>query len=277
MFSRRTVVILGVVVLIIANTLILSVIGNRFPASGTGRFAISVLAPFQEAFSHSVRFIRDTWSDYFNLVNVSRQNALLKRRLAESSRIRNRLIETELANERLRHLLKFRQTVPMEVVAAEIIAKDPSSWFKTVVIDKGEADGVVAGLPVVVPEGIAGQVVETAKHYAKVLLTNDPNSAVDGLVQRSRVRGMIKGGTSSECRFHYVPGKEDVQVGDVIISSGMDGVYPKGLRVGEVIGVEKGPADIFQDIRVQPFVDFEKLEEVLVILHDGGIKAEGGS
>lgn len=277
MFSRRMVVILGVVILIIANTLILSVIGHRFPTSGTGQFALFVLAPLQEGFTGSVRFLRDTWKTYFDLVAVSRENDRLRQQLAEARRLENQMRETELANERLRGLLDFRQAFTEAVTAAEIIARDPSSWYKTVIINKGDADGLVTGLPVVVPDGIAGQVIETARHHAKVLLINDPNSAVDGLAQRTRVRGMIKGGTTHLCQFHYVPGKEDVQVGDTIVSSGLDGVYPKGLRVGEVVDVSKGPADIFQAIRVRPFVDFDKLEEVLIILNPPRIEPEPDS
>lgn len=269
--------ILGVVILIIANTLILSVIGNRFQTSGTGRFGISVLAPLQEGFSRSVRFFRDTWKAYFDLVATSRENQELRKRLAETKDLLNEMQETELANARLRELLNFRKTFTEEVVAAEIIAKDPTSWFKTVIINKGSKDGLVTGMPVVVPEGIAGQVIETAGHYAKVLLITDPNSAVDGLAQRTRVRGLIKGGTSRECRFQYVPSKEDVRVGDTIVSSGLDGIYPKGLRVGEITQVEKGPAEFFQTILVQPFVDFEKLEEVLIILNPPGLEVKADS
>ncbi|MGD9017466.1 MAG: rod shape-determining protein MreC [Desulfobacterales bacterium] len=270
MFSRKTVVVLGVVVLIIANTLILSVLGNRIPTTGTGRFAISLLAPFQEGLTRSVRFLRDTWKSYFDLVGVSRENHELNNQLSEIHQIRNQLLETELANERLRDLLNFRKGISEEVTVAEIIAKDPSSWFKTVIINKGSDDRLMPGLAVVVSDGIVGQVVETARHHAKVLLITDPNSAVDGLDQRTRVRGIIKGGTTNQCRFHFVPGKEDVQAGDIIVSSGLDGVYPKGLRVGAVTAVEMGVADIFQTIEVQPFVDFDKLEEVLILLTPRG-------
>jgi rod shape-determining protein MreC len=261
------VVVLGLVFLLMANALVLSVVGSRFPNTGTGRFAISVLAPFQEGFSRSIRFVRDIWKTYFDLVGVAAENLELRKRMAEARGMQNQLEEIELANARLRELLHFRRAFDQKVTVAEIIAKDPSSWFNTVIINKGHADGLVTGLPVVVPEGIAGQVVETARSHAKVLLITDPNSAVDGLVQRTRVRGVIKGGTTGRCQFHYVPGKEDVQEGDTIVSSGLDQVYPKGLRIGRVTRVEMAAADIFQTIVVQPYVDFEKLEEVLILLN----------
>jgi rod shape-determining protein MreC len=151
-------------------------------------------------------------------------------------------------------------------VAAEVIAKDPSGWFKTVIIDKGSLDGLQKGLPVVLPTGIAGQVIEVSGRYAKVMLIIDRNSAVDALVQRSRARGIIKGESADQCRFEFVLRKHDVQIGDTVIASGLDGVYPKGLRIGRVSDLIQSSSDIFYEITVTPFVDYEKLEEVLVIL-----------
>ena len=171
-----------------------------------------------------------------------------------------------LANDRLRNLLDFQKSITELVVAAEVIGKDPSPWFKTVIIDKGKADGLTKGLPVVMPQGIAGQVTEVANHYAKVMLILDRNSAVDSLVQRTRARGVVKGESTDQLRLAYVLRKKDVQVGDIVVSSGLDGIYPKGLRIGLVAEVIEHEADIFHEVFITPFVDFEKLEEVLVVL-----------
>jgi rod shape-determining protein MreC len=135
-----------------------------------------------------------------------------------------------------------------------------------VIIDKGSSDGLQKGLPVVLPTGIAGQVIEVSGRYAKVMLIIDRNSAVDALVQRSRARGIIKGASADRCRFEFVLRKHDVQIGDTVIASGLDGVYPKGLRIGRVTDLSERSSDIFYEIMVTPFVDYEKLEEVLVIL-----------
>jgi rod shape-determining protein MreC len=116
------------------------------------------------------------------------------------------------------------------------------------------------------PQGIVGQVIEVSKHYSKVMLIIDRNSAVDALVQRTRARGVIKGESTDLCRLDYVLRKNDVRIGDTVLSSGLDGVYPKGLLVGQVSEVIQHDADIFHDVIVTPFVDFEKLEEVLVVL-----------
>lgn len=260
------VLIIGVIVLITVNIIVLSATTKSSSAFGLGRIGISFVAPFQELTTRSIRFARGIWEHYFFLVSVSQQNLELKRSLNQAVEMNSQWSEVELANRRLRSLLSFQTTTTKRVIAAEVIGKDPSAWFKTIIIDKGRADGLEQGFPVVIAQGIAGQIVETAAHYAKVMLIIDRNSAVDALVQRSRARGMIKGTSEDQCRFVYVLQKHDVQIGDTVVASGLDGVYPKGLRIGWVSDVKKREAEIFQEITVTPFVDFEKLEEVLIVL-----------
>jgi rod shape-determining protein MreC len=147
-----------------------------------------------------------------------------------------------------------------------VVGKDPSPWFRSIIIDKGKNDGVVRGLPVVVPDGIAGQVVDASGGFAKVMLIIDPTSAVDAIVQRTRSRGIVQGEFPGQCLLKYVLRKHNIQVGDTVISSGLDGVFPKGQRIGRVTEVLRGSAGVFQDVVVTPFVDFERLELVLVVL-----------
>lgn len=266
MFSRKMVLMVGVMVLIAVNIIVLSVSSKRFTSFGIERIAISFISPFQELVTRATRFTRDIWYQYFYLVTVTRQNQILSNRLNQALEKNNQWQETELANARLRDLLDFEKTISEMVVAAEVIGKDPSAWFKTLIIDKGKADGLTRGLPVVMPQGIAGQVVEVSNHYAKVMLIIDRNSAVDALVQRTRARGVIKGESTDRCHLDFVLRKNDVRVGDSVVSSGLDGVYPKGLRIGFVSEVIEHDADIFHEVIVTPYVDFEKLEEVLVVL-----------
>lgn len=260
------VLIVGAIVLIAVNVIVLSINSRRYSAFGFERIAISFVAPFQELATRLIQFTRDIWESYFYLVSVSKENRILKDKLHQAIEENNQLRELQLSNSRLRNLLKFQKTIPRQVIAAEVIGKDPSTWFKTVIIDKGKADGLNKGFPVVMPQGIAGQVIEVSSHYSKVMLIIDRNSAVDALVQRSRARGVIKGESTDKCRLDYVLRKHDVQKGDTVISSGSDGVYPKGLRIGQVSGIVKNNSDIFQEVTITPFVDFEKLEEVLVVL-----------
>lgn len=268
MFSKKAVILLGLIALFVVSIVALTVSSRMHPTShGIGQGGIAMVGPFQQAFTQSVRFVRGLWEHYFFLVTVAHENEELRRELARSQEMNHRYRELEMANQRLRKLLHFRETIPRQVLSAQVIGKDPSPWFKTVMIDKGRADGVDVGYPVVVPEGVVGQVTDASAHYAKVLLIIDKNNAVDGLVQRTRARGIIQGAAEGRCTFKYALRKHDIQVGDTVISSGLDGVFPKGLRVGRVLEVIKRDAGIFQEIEVVPFVDFETLEEVLVVLN----------
>ncbi|MBW2365959.1 MAG: rod shape-determining protein MreC [Deltaproteobacteria bacterium] len=157
------------------------------------------------------------------------------------------LVSTAKENDRLRQALGYADA-------------DRNQWQEI-------SDGLKKGLPVIIPEGIAGHITEVTSHYAKVLLIFDQNSAVDAFVQRTRARGIVKGETTGRCVLKYVLQKHDIRVGDTVVSSGWDGVFPKGLRIGYVSKVVKRTSGIFQEIKVTPYVDFDNLEEVLVILN----------
>lgn len=266
MFSKKMVMIVGAVALIVVNIIILSVNSSRYSSYGSWRIAIFFIAPFQKTVTQSVQFLKNIWGHYFFLVSVAQENDNLKKAINQAIDKNNKYREVEISNFRLRNLLNFRETMTNQVLVAEVISQDPSPWFKTIIIDKGKSDGVEKGLPVVVPEGIAGQIIDISYNYSKVLLIIDPNSAVDVLVQRTRDRGLIKGESYGRCLSKYVLRKHDVKVGDTVVSSGLDGVFPKGLRVGCVTEIVKRNSGIFQEVTVMPYVDFEKLEEVLIVL-----------
>ncbi|MDH3356798.1 MAG: rod shape-determining protein MreC [Desulfobacteraceae bacterium] len=268
MFSKKMVMIIGVIVLIAVNIILLSVFNRTYISYyRPGRIAISLIAPFQKASTSSIRFVRDIWRHYFFVVNVAKENDNYQKALNKAFENNIQLKEFELSNSRLRNLLNFKKTITDRVLSAEVIGKDPSPWFKTVLIDKGENDGVETGMAVVVPKGIAGQVTDVSANYSKVLLIIDHNSAVDALVQNDRARGIIQGDAAGQCLFKYVLRKHDIKIGDIVVSSGLDGVFPKGLAVGYVSAVIKPKSGIFQDVTVSPYVDFEKLEEVLIVLN----------
>jgi rod shape-determining protein MreC len=267
MFPKKMVMIIGVIILIVVNIIGLSVSNRRYLSHyGPGRIAIYLIAPFQEAASRSIRFVRDVWSHYFFLVKVAKENDDYKKALSQAIEKNTKYKELKLSNIRLRSLLKFQKAITNRALAAEVIGKDPSPWFKTIIIDKGKDGGVEKGMAVVIPEGIVGQVMDVSSDYSKVLLIIDYNSSVDALVQRNRARGIIKGGSEDRCLFKYVLRKYDITIGDTVVSSGLDGVFPKGLTVGHVSGVVRPNSGIFQEVSVTPYVDFEKLEEVLVLL-----------
>jgi rod shape-determining protein MreC len=266
MFSKRMILVAGVIVLVAVNIILLTITGKHAQApSGLGRGALVVVAPFQKQLSAWVRSVKDIWNHYFFLVATAKENERLRQALGQSRQQLNRCNETELANDRLRHLLGFEGEVQRPMIAAQVVGKDPSPWSKTVIVDKGVRDQVYQGSPVVIPEGIVGVVIDASRDFSKVLLLTDPNSAVDALVQKTRARGIVKGGGADRCVFNYVLRKHDISVGDTVVSSGLDGVFPKGLRVGRVSEIVRQNAGIFQNVVVTPYVNFEILEEVFVI------------
>jgi rod shape-determining protein MreC len=265
MFSKRTVLILAGILLVTVNILLLAITTRRPPSVGIGGMMMAFAAPFQALATRVASTAEGVWRDYFFLVSVAHQNQQLKEQLFRSVQINVRQHELELENNRLRELLGFHRQLAGPAIAAQIIAKDPSAWFKTAILDKGQSDGVQRGLPAVTSLGVVGQIVETSTHQSRLLLIIDRNSAADALVQRTRARGILKG-TSQECYLDYVLHEDDVRVGDMVIASGFDGVYPKGLLMGTVSSINFQGSDFFKEVRITPAVDFDKLEEVLIIL-----------
>ncbi len=266
MSSKKMVMIFGLIIFVTLSILSLSLSSREpYPAYGPGRFAITLVSPFQKVVMGTTRFLRNIWEHYFFLISVAEDNERLRQELRQAKAMNHQFKETTLMNERLRQMLGLAQEMQEEVLAARVVGKDPSPWFQTVMVDKGSAEGVVKGQPVVNPEGIVGIVTEATAHFAKVMLLTDPNSAVDAVVQHSRARGIVKGGAAGHCVFNFVLRKHSVAEGDTVVSSGMDGVFPKGLPVGEVASIIKHEAGIFQDVTLTPYVDFERLEKVLIV------------
>jgi len=257
--------IIGVGLFIAVNFTVITMTSRQaLPVSGLERLAISITSPFQYGVTRIIGFGESVWATYFTAVLAVEENHTLRRELSKALEIRNRYEELELENARLKKFVNFTGSVPATYVAAQVIARDPSPWFKSLVIDKGEADGLVKGSPVLVSEGIVGQIIKVSKTFSKVLLITDRNSAVDALVQNSRVRGMVKGNNEDTCSFVYALRKDEIMLGEMIVSSGLDQVFPKGLKIGRILDVKKVHSQLFQDIIIETSVDFDKLEEVLV-------------
>ncbi|WP_373497921.1 rod shape-determining protein MreC [Desulfococcus sp.] len=267
MFSRKTVVISGVILFFAVNVLLLTFsLRYRDSSFGTEQTTISITGPFQNVISFVIRSVKQIWFRYFSLISVAEENDHLKQALERAIERGHRCDEIELANNRLRALLDFQVTMEQKTVAGEIIGKDPSPWFRSIIINKGKRDGVRPSLPVIVPAGVVGIVTDVSDRYAKVLMMIDQNSAVDAVVQRNRARGMVRGEARDICSLEYVLYHHDLVAGDILVTSGLDGVFPKGLRIGTISQVTKKNSGIFQEVVVTPFVDFETIEEVMVIL-----------
>jgi len=204
MFSQKLLIFVGLALFIAVNLTVLTMSSREsLPVSGIERLTISIISPIQEAVSKSIHFIENIWETYFMTVLAVKQNIELKKQLGKAIKTNNRYQELELENTRLKKFVNFTSRAPDTYVAAQVIARDPSPWFKTIMIDKGAKDGLEKGIPVLVSEGIVGQIIKVANNYSRVLLITDRNSAVDALVQNSRVRGIVKGNNEDNCSFIY--------------------------------------------------------------------------
>ena len=254
-------------IFIVLSLILLSLsIGKGQEWNPTERLVAEVAAPFQKLFMGTISITRNIWRNYFFLVQTRQENLLLKKEIDLLKIENSKYQELLLANQRLQKLLNFRENTDEPVLPARVIGWDSSGLFKSIIIDKGEKDGLRINMPVVNSEGAVGRVVSVSSNYAQVLLITDQNSAVDGLVQRSRGRGMVKGMGSGECYFDYVIKTCDIKEGDTIVTSGSGRIFPKGLYLGEVKEINDSPNKLFKDVRVTPAVDFSKLEEVLIVL-----------
>ena len=227
---------------------------------------LEIAGSLQRLISNGQTFLSNQWNHYLYLVDVQEENRLLRKIISDLIEQRIRLEEVEIVNQRLKELLGFQESFPVPLVPASVIGEDISGWVQTIVIDRGEKDGIQEGMPVLCPSGVIGQVLESSPHFARVLLITDHSSEIAALTQRTRARGMIEGLGDRSCRLKYVHIFEDILPGDVVVSSGMDRIYPKGLMIGTVSRLDKEAYGLFQEAHVQPAVDFHKLEEVFVIV-----------
>jgi rod shape-determining protein MreC len=229
---------------------------------------IELTAPFQKLVQGTMLFTKGIWLNYFYLVDLRKENNALKNEL-DSLRMENsRYREWIATRERLEELLRFKAMGDWPAVGAQVIGRDPAGWFRSVMIDKGTADGIRLDMPAVDGRGVVGRVIAVSKNYSKILLIIDQNSAVDCLIQRSRDRGILKGTSTEVCKLDYVGRTGDALEGDMVVTSGLGGVFPKGLPVGRILKVKESPGELFKDVDLEPLVNFSKLEEVLVILKE---------
>jgi rod shape-determining protein MreC len=260
----RTPLLIVLVLLLVFSVLSLSL--KRSPAlKKVEGLVIATAAPGLEGLEYVGRRVKDLWLGYINLVGVHRQNVELKRELAEYQQRQVRFHEAQQALNRLEALLDLKRQVALPVIGARVIAYDPSLWSRSAIIDQGKAQGVKEGLPVLAPQGIVGRVVEVYPQYSKVMLIVDRKSGADAMVQRTRIRGILKGQGGNRCSLDFVPKNADIQVGDLVLASGLVGLFPKGLVFGKVTRANKKSPGVFQEIEVSPCADLSALEEVLVV------------
>jgi len=224
-----------------------------------------VFAEVQRAVASATQGMRHGWSGYVALRQVQIENDALKRQLADTQvALQSQRALADRARS-FEQLLELRDRVALQTTAAEIIGASATQDFRTVTIDKGTGDGLRPDMAIIAPAGVVGRIVVPSVRSAKVQLLVDRNAAAGAVVARSRAQGVVVGVGDGRLELDYVSEAADVTVGDVVTTSGIDGIFPKGFVIGRVDVVEKnGPA--YKRISVKPAVDFSSLEEVLVVM-----------
>ena len=241
-------------------------IPHKRSANFLERSVLTVFAPVMKPAVRVSGFFEDAWDNYLNLVEVRQENLRMR---DEIKRQNARIVaagETALANQRLEKLLVMKNTIKAPGLTVSVVGEDLSSWFSTVVIDQGSSSGIAEGMAVVAADGVVGQIVKVAPSTSRVLLLTDHASGIAATIQRSRARGVVKGKGEGLCSLEFTTREEDVKVGDMVITSGVGGVFLKGIPIGEVTMVKRGEYGIFQTVTIRPVVNIAHLEEALVVL-----------
>jgi rod shape-determining protein MreC len=251
-------------------SLLLTAYSARNPSiARAGSILVSeIVSPVQAGVDFVSDSIHATWRGYFALVSVSKERDELFRKIETLEAAQSALEEHRRENERLRSLLELTSVNALHGVVASVVGDEPSGWGKGIVVNKGSSHGVQIGMAVVHPRGVVGQVVSVSPNFSQVLLITDHASGLDAIVQESRTRGVVEGIGAGFCELKFVSKESPVRSGELLVTSGMDGVYPKGLIVGSVSRVAVETGTLLQNIEVKVAVDFSKLEDVLIVTGD---------
>jgi len=271
--NYRTVIFVGAV---FAATLLLLSYHLKYDSGGglVKNIVLEAAAPVQKFSSASIGHVDDAWMRYVRLVGLQEENRRLRNQIAD---LQSELLlyqEGYRESKRLQELFALTENDPPGFVAATVIGREQAALSKTLWINKGSAHGLKPGMPVVAPPGLVGRLTDVTWHSSKVLLLIDENSNVDVLIQRTRVQGIVRGAGARGCVVKYISKIQDVKEGDVVVSAGMGNVFPKGLLIGKVSAVDRMDVGLFIQIQVSPFVDFSKIEEVLVLVSGASAEPE---
>jgi len=222
------------------------------------------VAEVQRVATGGIGEARSFWHNYVNLRQIGQENDALKQRLSQ--------LEVALQRERalagqtrmLQELLDLKKETPLATTPATIIASGASPDFRTMTLDKGSSQGLAADMAVIAPAGIVGRVILPTPRAAKVQLVIDRNAAAAGLVERTRAQGVVIGTGGDRMRFEYLPGTADLKTGDRVVTSGLDGIYPKGFVIGQIESIERSAGE-FSNVLIRPAVNLSSLETVLVV------------
>jgi rod shape-determining protein MreC len=203
--------------------------------------------------------------NYFDLVGVRQENLRLRQQLAQYESQHRHMIELEAENRHLADLLELREALGTRAVAADVIGSDATGLSRTLMLSEGTRQGLRPGMAVIAVDGVVGKVMVVSNDTARVLLISDHNSALDAFDQRTRARGIIAGVVEDGLTMKYVARTEEIRPGDTIVTSGMDGIFPRGLLVGTVARVSQERPGLFLNVEVRAAVNFRELEQVMIL------------
>ncbi len=224
-----------------------------------------LLLPVQNLISAGKNLAMDSAGNLNELAQAKEINQSLRSELNEQALKLSHFEELRLENERLRAMVDFSEKFTRKTIPARVIGSDPSALFKTIIINRGSDHGVQEGMAVISLQGVVGKIFQVDSKRSRVLLITDINSRLDAVVQRSRARVIVTGSVGGDLFLKYLPRRQNLNANDVLVSSGMDGVFPSGVEIGKVGAIIKNPDLVLEEAAVISSVDFETLEEVLVI------------
>jgi rod shape-determining protein MreC len=260
--------------LLIAILILIISLGGRKEFTVLHKFSLEVIGPVQTALSKVSNYAGNIRKKYVDLIGLREENKQLRQELLQYKTANIEYREALATNVRLKKLLELKESLPPPTLTAEIVGKDPSLWFRTLTINRGSSDGIQKGMPVVTVEGVVGQILTSSPNFSKVLLATDPNSAVEVITQKTRVHGIVKGLGSDAFGLNYVLKSAAVEKGDFVLTSGLGGVFPKGLMVGTVSEISKSRRGMFKKIEIEPAVDFSQLEFLIIIMKKNSLTGE---
>lgn len=266
---------LWLVTLLITNLVIMAV--DARDASGEQKilriWTQALSSPLQSTSSKVSGATSGFFQQIWNFRGTAAENEQLKERLAKAEAELHAARQAEAENERLKSLLELGDKSDIKSIPARVIARDPSVWFNTITINRGSSSGVAVNMPVVTAGGIVGRVITVSPWASQVMLLTDEKAgagAVVGQLGQSGALGSVRGRADlgvSVIEMRYVSGLEQVEVGDYVMTTGQDGIYPPGLNIGKVVDVKKGTATQAHQILIQPGAQLDHLEDVAVLLY----------
>jgi rod shape-determining protein MreC len=238
-------------------------------------WAVAVFDPFQR----SLRGITDVsvgaWRTYSNLLRSQQENRELHTQLVSAQFQMQQLSEQAAESLRLRALLELKDQLPLQTAAAEVIASSAGESSNCIFIGKGSDAGLTSDLAVITPEGVVGKTIAVYSHSAQVLMLTDPSSGVGVMLEKTRIQGVLKGDGQNLCLIRYIMNEEPVSPGETVLTSGLDQIYPKGLRVGTVVATSAG--NIYKNVEVKPAAELSRLETVLVVLKPNSVQEQASN